>query len=103
LYKSSKIFVSTSKNEGFGLTLTEALQNSLIPIAFNSYKTINEIIIDNKNGFLIEENKIADFTNKLFDVTSNYNDYSYIISNQKQSLSKFSNKTYFNKFSNILK
>ena len=102
LYKSSKIFISTSKNEGFGLTLTEALQNNLIPIAFNSYETINEILLNNQNGFLIEENNITDFTDKLVDVITNYNDYYYLIPNQKPLLSKFDNSIYKEKFKKIL-
>ena len=102
LYKSSKIFISTSKNEGFGLTLTEALQYNLIPIAFNSYETINEILLNNQNGFLIEENSITDFTDKLVDVITNYNDYYYLIPNQKPLLSKSDNSIYKEKFKKIL-
>lgn len=52
-YQRASILCITSTHEGFSLAAAEALQNEVIPIAYNSYATISDIIEDKKNGFLI--------------------------------------------------
>lgn len=54
LYQKSSLFMMTSKSEGFPLTLTESLQNGVVPIAFNSFSAVQDIIEDGVNGFLIK-------------------------------------------------
>lgn len=53
LYEESAIFMMTSKYEGFGITLTESLQNACIPIAFDNFSVLHDIITDKYNGFII--------------------------------------------------
>ena len=54
LYQKAKILCITSSHEGYGLTITEGLQHDIIPIVFNSYESVTDIIENNYNGFLIE-------------------------------------------------
>ena len=55
----------TSLFEGWGLTLTEAQQNACVPIAFNTYASLTDIITDGYNGFVIDEGNITDYVSKL--------------------------------------
>lgn len=64
-YKRASIFMMTSISEGWGLTLTEAQQFGVVPIAFNSYASITDIITDHENGILIEDNDCEDYVNQL--------------------------------------
>jgi glycosyltransferase involved in cell wall biosynthesis len=64
-YEESSLFLMTSSYEGWGLTLTEAQQFGCVPIAFDSYSSIHDIITNGENGFLIENNNIQLFTEKL--------------------------------------
>lgn len=62
LYAKASLFLFTSNIEGFGLTLTEAMQYGTVPVAFNTYSSINDIIDSNVNGILVppgEENIMA--------------------------------------------
>lgn len=52
-YKESAILCMVSSCEGFGLVLTEAQQNSVIPVAYDSFNSVKDIIKNNKTGFLI--------------------------------------------------
>lgn len=52
-YQDASIFMMTSKSESWGLTLTEAQQFGVVPIAFNSYESLSDIITDGKDGFII--------------------------------------------------
>jgi glycosyltransferase involved in cell wall biosynthesis len=66
-YLNSFLYVSTSKFESHGLTVSEALNYKLPCLAFKSCEGLNNIIINEKNGFLIEDkkNKIENFSNKI--------------------------------------
>ena len=65
LYEESSVFMMTSKFEGFGMTLTEAQQNACVPIAFNTFPVLGEIIDNGSNGFCIENENEADYAEKL--------------------------------------
>ena len=41
-----------SPREGWGLTITESLQNGVVPIVLNTSKVFKDIISDASNGFL---------------------------------------------------
>jgi glycosyltransferase involved in cell wall biosynthesis len=48
-YKRASIFVMTSANEGFPMTLIEAQQNGCVPVVMNSFSALREIIQNNIN------------------------------------------------------
>lgn len=52
-YEEASLFMMTSAWEGWGLTLTEAQQNGCIPLAYDSYASLADIITDGKNGYVI--------------------------------------------------
>ena len=64
-YKKSKIFLMTSSVEGFPMTMSEAKQFGCVPIAMNSFGAIKECIKDGKDGFIVPNNDIDDFSCKL--------------------------------------
>lgn len=64
-YRQASIFMMTSKSEGWGLTLTEAQQNGCVPIAFDTYASLHEIITNGFNGFIIKENDIDGYVKQL--------------------------------------
>lgn len=75
--RNGSVFVVTSSDEGFCLSLAEAMRMGLACIGFKSCSGVNELIIDGVNGLLCNDNleslektmKIAlssqDLTNKL--------------------------------------
>ena len=55
LYRKASILCLTSQTEGWGLCLTEAQANGVIPIAFGCTGGIREILSpDGVNGFIIK-------------------------------------------------
>lgn len=52
-YKESAILCMVSSYEGFGLVLTEAQRYSVIPVVFDSFESVKDIIENEKTGFLI--------------------------------------------------
>ena len=55
----------TSNFEGFGMTLTESLQNACVPIAFDTYSSLHDIIKDGNNGYIINRGDEEGFANKI--------------------------------------
>lgn len=53
LFKEASIFIMTSRFEGFGMTLTESLQNGCVPMAFDNFTVLHDILIDGENGIII--------------------------------------------------
>lgn len=64
-YKEASIFMMTSRSESWGLTLTEAQQMGTVPIAFDTYASLRDIITNNENGVIIEEGDIDDYVNQM--------------------------------------
>lgn len=80
-YLESSIFVSTSRWEGFGLVITEAMECGVPVIAFNNSGP-KEIINKNyENGILIEKYDIRTFAIELENLINNY-DFRKSISNK---------------------
>lgn len=72
-YEESSIFLMTSSYEGWGLTLTEAQQFGCVPIAFDSYSSIHDIITNDENGYLVENNHIEMYTKRMIELMKNDN------------------------------
>lgn len=56
-YRNAAIFCMTSRYEGFGLVLTEAMSAGCVPVAFLSEKTavFEDIVADGESGVLVPE------------------------------------------------
>jgi glycosyltransferase involved in cell wall biosynthesis len=70
-YKNASILCLTSSCESFGMVLVEAQQYGCIPIAYNSYEAINDIIEDNVNGFKVEPFRQDEFIHTLSNLMEN--------------------------------
>ena len=64
-YKKAQILCMTSTFEGFGMVLIEAAYYGCIPIAFNSFASLRDIIDDEKNGCVVTPYKLGEYENKL--------------------------------------
>lgn len=64
-YKRSSIYMMTSAFEGFPMVLNDAKQFGMVPVVFNSFEAVNDLIQDNYNGIIVENNDIELYTKKL--------------------------------------
>lgn len=55
-YRRSSVFLMTSAFEGWPMTIVEASQMGCVPVVFDSFSSIHDIINDNENGLLVANN-----------------------------------------------
>ncbi len=67
-YKEASIFMMTSKSESWGLTLTESQQMGVVPIAFNTYESLCDIITDNVDGRIITQGDTSAYVNAMLEL-----------------------------------
>ena len=70
-YKSASILTLVSSYEGFGLVLTEGMQNGIVPVAFDSYAAARDIIDDGESGYLVTPFDCNEYASKLDLLMSN--------------------------------
>lgn len=64
-YQNASIFMMTSAYEGWPMTLMEAMQNGCVPIVFDSFKAIYDIVDNGKNGVIVHNNDIDTYQREL--------------------------------------
>lgn len=64
-YQEASIFMMTSAFEGWGLTLTEAQQCGCVPIVFDTYASLPEIVTDGRNGYIVPEGNVNQYVARL--------------------------------------
>lgn len=72
-YLKASIFMMTSKNEGWPLTLLEAMQTGVVPIVMDSFAALHDIIQDESNGFIVKYNDKKEFADRLTLLINNQN------------------------------
>lgn len=102
-YRTAAIFLMTSVSEGWGLTLTEAMQNGCVPIGFNSYPAIFDIINDGYDGFLVKYPNVEEYAAVMIDLIMDENKRSEMAKNALGINDKFKNITIADKWISLIK
>ncbi len=69
--RKASIICITSTYEGFSLVCAEALANNVIPIAFDSYEAIKDLIDDGRTGILVKPYNLNIYANNLTELMYN--------------------------------
>ena len=70
-YRDASILCLTSDFEGWGMVITEAMTFGTIPVAFNSYAAVTDIIEDGKSGILVPPFSCEQFAQELGTLMNN--------------------------------
>lgn len=60
-YKRSKIFMMTSIWEGLPMTLIEAMHYGCVPVVFDSFAAVHDLIKNGETGYIIPNNDICQY------------------------------------------
>lgn len=101
LIGDSQLFIMPSYNEGLPIAILEAISYGM-PVISTKVGSINEAVINKKNGYLIDPGNVYELKNSIVKICSNekiWNDFS--IASKQLATKKFSEKSYFNKLANL--
>lgn len=101
-YKSSSIFVLTSRFEGLPMTLLETKPFKLPVVSFDIKTGPKECIIDKKNGYLIKEFDIEDMAEKIEMLIENKDLRKSFSENALNDIKKFELESIIKKWNNLL-
>ncbi len=85
----AKILCMTSSFEGFSMVLLEAQAYAVVPIAFNSFRSLDDVIIDGKTGVSVAPFDISDYCKKLLHLMNNDEKRTEIALAGQESVKKF--------------
>ena len=101
--KFSKIVVMVSSHEGFGMTLIEGMAVGTVPMAFDSYEALRDIIDDGENGYRIKPWKEADFAHRIVALANDSSLWNRLSLNAIEKVKKFDVKTIADNWDNLFK
>lgn len=88
-YKQASIICLTSDYEGFGLVMVEAMQFGVVPIAFNNWVSLKDVIVHEHTGLVVNANDMHDFIAKLDHLINDENERERMALNAKEYVQKF--------------
>lgn len=97
-YKESSIMLMTSQYEGWPMVLMEGQQMGVVPICYNSFESLQEIIDHEQNGIIIPNNNINTFITKLKYLMSNHKERNIMARNAISSSQKHSKANTIEKY-----
>ena len=89
IYLSASMLLNTSISEAFGLTLIEAMAYGLPIISFDNTLGAKSNIVNNVNGFLIEENNLQAYAKKIMFLIENKTEMNRISNNARISTKNY--------------
>lgn len=100
-YLNSSLFIISSKVEGFGLVVIEAMECGL-PIIATNLPCFRELISENE-GIILEDNKIEKLANAMNIIVNDSNRMKKLSINAKLKSKNFSNEVIIEKWVSILR
>lgn len=89
-YRRAKILCCTSTDEGWGMVLVEAMSRGCVPMAFDSYASVRDIIDDGVNGILVKPFSIGEYSRKLIGLIDDDEHRRAMTAQGMESISRFS-------------
>ena len=99
--EKAKIFTMTSAFEGYGMVLVEAQAYGVVPLAFDTFSALKDIIKNETNGYIIHPYSIDDYFGKIRYLFSDEKLRLKLAANAMASVSNFDASLIANKWLNL--
>lgn len=101
-YRQAAICMLTSAYEGFGMVLTEAQQMGAVPIAFDTFGSLYDIIEDKRNGIIVPPDNLQHFADRLIDLMTDKEKREQLASHALEDCRKFAIENIIEQWINLL-
>ena len=92
-YEEASIYLMTSRSEGQPLTLSEAQQFGVVPIVFDTFASLVDIVTDREDGIVIPECDMKAYVSALMKLMTNNDWRETIAQNAIRNSRRFSQET----------
>lgn len=96
IFEDSILNINTSDFEGLSMTVIEAAECGVPTMIFNFGESVNEQVIDNETGFIIEKGNIDNYVNKMIEYLNNEKQQKEMFKNCKEFAINFQKKNIVN-------
>lgn len=101
-YERSSIFLLTSAFEGWPMTLMETQQCGCVPIAFDSFGAIHDIIDSGRNGIIVPEGDVDEYAAQLKQLMNNPDELKRLSDNARKDCMRFSHENIAKQWKTLL-
>lgn len=102
-YKNAKVVTLTSTHESFGMTLIEGMSYGCVPVVYNTYSAVKDIVANGINGFLVEPYNSQLFSNKIKMLLDNKVIYDNMERNCREYVDRYSPLVVVNQWNKLIK
>lgn len=89
-YRHASLFFMTSEFEGFPMTLVEAQQMGCLPVAFDSFGSLHEVVEDGTNGSIVPEGHVEEYVQTILGLMQHEDDRQRMAHNALMSCRAYS-------------
>lgn len=101
-YERAALFMMTSAVEGWGLTLTESMQRGVVPLVFDSYPALSEIITNNYDGCIIPDNDLKAYASRMLELMRDKAERERIACNALENCKRFEAEKVIKRWINLI-
>lgn len=107
-YKEAAVLCMTSVTEGWGMVVAEAQSFGCVPIAYNSFESLSDLITNGENGYVVPAFDEKEYVQKLSTLMNDSMQRTKMAHNSQISVQHFDSSSiiaqqWLNLFDNILK
>lgn len=89
-YRRASVFMMTSAYEGFAMVLLESQQMGVVPLAFDSFGSLHDVIQDGYNGLIVPNADLKAYAERLIWLMRNKDRREEMAGNAVESCTRFS-------------
>lgn len=97
-YRRASIYMLTSAYEGFPLVLTESMQFGVVPIVFDSFSSVHDVIQNGENGIIIPDHHTEEYTETLMRLMNSSEERMHMASHALKDCQRFAEENILQKW-----
>ena len=101
--EKAKFFLMTSDFEGFGMVLVESQAYAVVPIAFDSFSVLHDIVKDGVDGIVVPAFDFDEYVNRLSELMSNEPKRNVLALNAQMAVEKYQLNNVIDEWQNLFK
>lgn len=101
-YQTAEVSVLTSDYEGFSMVMVESLYFGAVPILFNNWAAVEDFVINDVNGVVVEPGNLRQFENSLLKLLNDTSYQEKLRQNHLMTLSKLNPEEIGNSWLNLI-